>query len=112
MWHWLCFEQYNLEPNIGTVRFWLKSLKKSRAELGDRLTEKLDKGYQALGVLEQGLQGREFLVGNQYSLADISLYAYTHVAEEGGFSLEKYPNIRAWFRRVASQPGYAPITEP
>ncbi len=112
MWHWLCFEQYNLEPNIGTVRFWLHSLKKSPAELGEKLTEKVDKGYQALAVLEQGLEGRDFLVGSQYSLADIGLYAYTHVAEEGGFSLTKYPNIRAWFRRVASQPGYAPIAEP
>jgi len=112
MWHWLCFEQYNLEPNIGTVRFWLHSLKKTAAELGEKLTEKVDKGNQALEVLEQGLAERDFLVGNQYSLADIGLYAYTHVAEEGGFSLKKYPNIRAWFRRVASQPGHAPITEP
>ncbi len=112
MWHWLCFEQYNLEPNIGTVRFWLHSLKKTPAELGEKLTEKVEKGNHALRVLEQGLEGRDFLVGNQYSLADIGLYAYTHVAEEGGFSLKKLPNIRAWFRRVASQPGYAPITEP
>lgn len=112
VWHWLCFEQYNLEPNVGTARFWLKSLKKTRAELGEKLAEKLDKGYQALGVLDQGLQGREFLVGDRYSLADIGLYAYTHVAEEGDFSLERFPNIRAWLRRVASQPAYAPITEP
>ena len=63
-------------------------------------------------VLEQGLVGRNFLVGERFSLADIGLYAYTHVAEEGGFPLEPYPNIRAWFGRVASQPGHAPITEP
>jgi glutathione S-transferase len=111
MWQWLSFEQYNLEPNVATLRFWLHSLGKSPAELGDRLTEKVDKGKQALGVLEAGLTGREYLVAGQYSLADIGLYAYTHVAEEGGFSLEPYPNIRAWIQRVAKQPRYAPITE-
>lgn len=112
VWQWLCFEQYNLEPNVATVRLWLRSLKKTPAELGDRLTEKVEKGHQALGVLDQALTGRKFLVGDAYSLADIGLYAYTHVAEEGGFSLEKYRGIRAWLERVASQPGYAPITEP
>jgi glutathione S-transferase len=112
VWQWLCFEQYNLEPNVATVRFWLRSLKKTATELGDRLTEKIEKGYQALGVLDQVLTDRQFLVGEAYSLADIGLYAYTHVAEEGGFSLEKYPGIRAWLDRVASQPGHAPITEP
>jgi glutathione S-transferase len=110
MWHWMCFEQYNLEPNIGTVRFWLNSLKKTPAELGDKLTEKVSKGYEALGVLEQGLANRRFLVADRYSLADIALYAYTHVAPEGGFSLERYPNIRGWIERVAAQRGYAPIT--
>jgi glutathione S-transferase len=112
MWHWLCFEQYNLEPNVATVRFWLHSLNKKPEELGEKLLEKVDKGRQALGVLEQGLQARDFLVGDRYSLADIGLYAYTHVAEEGGFSLEDFPNIRAWIGRVASLPGHAPITEP
>lgn len=111
MWHWMCFEQYNLEPNLGTVRFWLKSLQKTAAELGEKLTDKVDKGYQALGVLEQGLASRRFLVADQYSLADIALYAYTHVAPEGGFSLERYPNIRRWIERVASQPKHALITE-
>jgi glutathione S-transferase len=112
MWHWMCFEQYNLEPNIGTARFWLHSLKKTPAELGEKLTEKFEKGHQALAVLEQGLAKRRFLVGERYSLADIALYAYVHVAPEGGFSLERYPNIRAWIDRVAAQPGYAPISEP
>jgi glutathione S-transferase len=112
LWHWLCFEQYNLEPNVATVRFWLHSLHKTPQELGEKLTEKVDKGKQALAVLEQALEGRDFLVGNRYSLADIGLYAYTHVAEEGGFPLQPYPNIRAWIGRVESQPRYAPITEP
>jgi len=110
MWQWLCFEQYSLEPNIGTARFWIASLKKTEAELGEKLVEKRRSGHAALDVLERGLEGREFLVGNRYSLADIALYAYTHVAPEGGFSLEPYPAIRAWCARVAAQPGHVPIT--
>lgn len=110
MWQWLCFEQYNLEPNIGTARFWIASLGKSEAELGEKLEEKRRNGHAALAVLEKGLQGRDFLVGDRYTLADVGLYAYTHVAPEGGFSLEPYPAIRAWCARVAAQPGHVPIT--
>jgi glutathione S-transferase len=109
MWQWLCFEQYNLEPNVATVRFWVHILRKTAAELGDKLTDKIRLGYAALDVLEQGLTGKQFLVGNRYSLADISLYAYTHVAGEGGFELAKYSNIRAWCLRIAKQPSWAPI---
>jgi len=110
MWQWMCFEQYNLEPNIGTARFWIASLKKSEAELGEKLVEKRRNGHAALAVLEQGLTGRDFLVGDRYSLADIALYAYTHVAPEGGFALDPYPAIRAWCARVAAEPGHVPIT--
>jgi glutathione S-transferase len=110
VWRWLCFEQYNLEPNVATIRFWVKILHKTAAQLGERLTEKLSKGYEALGVLELGLDGREFLVADRFTLADIALYAYTHVAPEGGVSLDAYPNIRAWMARVAAQPRHAPIT--
>jgi glutathione S-transferase len=110
LWQWLCFEQYNLEPNAGTARFWVNSLGKTPAELGDRLTEKIDKAHEALAVLERGLEDREFLVADRFTLADIALYAYTHVAPEGGISLEGYPKIRAWMARVAAQPRHAPIT--
>ena len=110
MWQWMCFEQYSLEPNIGTARFWIASLGKSESELGDKLEEKRRNGHAALAVLEQGLAGREFLVGERYSLADVALYAYTHVAPEGGFALEAYPAIRAWCTRVAAEPGHVPIT--
>jgi len=110
MWQWMCFEQYNLEPNIGTARFWLASLGKTEAELGEKVEEKRRNGHAALGVLEQGLARREFLVGERYSLADIALYAYTHVAPEGGFALDAYPAIRAWCARIAAQPGHVPIT--
>jgi glutathione S-transferase len=110
MWQWLCFEQYNLEPNIGTARFWLGSLHKTPQELGEKLIDKTTKGHEALAVLERGLTDNAYLVGNRYSLADIALYAYTHVAPEGGFALDAYPNIRAWIDRIATQPGWAPIT--
>jgi glutathione S-transferase len=110
MWQWMCFEQYNLEPNVGTVRFWISSLHRTEAELGEKLVEKRRNGHAALAVLEQGLAGREFLVGNRYSLADVALYAYTHVAPEGGFPLEDYPAIRAWCARIAARPGHVPIT--
>jgi len=110
MWQWLCFEQYNLEPNVATVRFWLHSLHKTEAELGEKLTDKRRLGFAALDVLERGLAGRDYLVANRYTLADIGLYAYTHVAEEGGFPLERYPAIRAWCTRIAARPAYRPIT--
>jgi len=111
MWHWLCFEQYHLEPSIGTVRFWISSLHKTRAELGEKLIEKKKAGYAALDVLEEGLRNRKFLVADQYSLADIAMFAYTHVAHEGGFDLAPYPNVRAWCDRLMNQPRWAPMTE-
>jgi glutathione S-transferase len=110
MWQWMCFEQYNLEPNIATLRFWLK-LGRTRQELGEKLVEKKKNGYAALDVLEETLRDREYLAAAHYSLADISLYAYTHVAHEGGFDLQPYPAIRAWCERVEKQPLWAPITE-
>jgi glutathione S-transferase len=75
----------------------------------EAMSEKLRLGYLALDALEQGLGGREFLVGDRYSIADIALYAYTHVAKEGGFDLERYPSIRGWLDRVAAQPGHVGI---
>jgi glutathione S-transferase len=110
MWQWLCFEQYNLEPNIGTARFWLHSLHRSREALGAALTDKHAKGHEALKVLERGLEGRRFLVQDQYSLADIALYAYTHVAPEAQMPLAGYPGIVAWIRRIEAEPRWAPIT--
>ena len=112
MQQWLNFEQYNLEPNVATVRFWLHCQGKSEKELGAKLTEKRALGYQALEVLERGLAGKNYLVGERYSLADIALYGYTHVADEGGFELGKFQNIQSWLTRVRSEPNYAPITAP
>jgi glutathione S-transferase len=112
MWQWMSFEQYQLEPGIGTVRFWLKSLKKTPAELGERYTERFQRGALALAVLERGLTGREWLVGGAPTLADIALFAYTHVAGEAGYRLADYPAVSAWIARFKALPWHAPITEP
>jgi glutathione S-transferase len=110
MWQWMCFEQYQLEPGVGTVRFWLKSLRKTPAELGERYQERFQRGADALAVLERGLAGRRWLVGTAVTLADIALFAYTHVAEEAGYRLADYPAVGAWIRDFKALPWYAPIT--
>ena len=110
MWQWLCFEQYNLEPNIGTARFWLESMKRTPEELGTALTDKQAKGREALAVLERGITDASFLLGDAFSLADIGLYAYTHVSAGAGISLDPYPAIRAWIGRIEAEPRWAPIT--
>jgi glutathione S-transferase len=100
---WQFFEQYDHEPNIAVARFWLtEGVKFDPAQLQARQAA----GYRTLDAMERHLAGRSFLVGERYSIADISLYAYTHVAGEGGFELERYPAIRAWLGRVASQRGH------
>jgi glutathione S-transferase len=104
---WQFFEQYDHEPYVAVARFWLHY--RSGAVDAAALAEKQKGGYRALDAMERHLTGREFLVEDRYSLADISLYAYTHVAEEGGFELGRYPAIRSWLRRVASQPGHVAI---
>lgn len=111
MWQWMCFEQYQLEPGIGTVRFWLTSLKKSPADFGERYKERFQRGADALAVLEQGLKGRRWLVGDKVTLADVALFAYTHVADEAGYRLAEYPAICAWIANFKALPWYAPITE-
>ena len=107
---WMFFEQYSHEPQIAVARFWIHSLHKRR-EWADRLQEKWQKGYQALDVMERHLASRRFFVGERYSIADIALYAYTHVAEEGEYDLARYPNTRAWLDRVAEQPRHVLITQ-
>jgi len=106
---WMFFEQYSHEPNIATVRFWITHLGLS-AERRAQLEPKQTLGYAALGVMERHLESRQFFVGDRYSIADIALYAYTHVAHEGGFELGRFPAILAWLGRVARQPGHIPIT--
>jgi glutathione S-transferase len=108
MLQWLFFEQYSHEPNIAVVRFWVRY---SGAPPVDAEVEARRRaGYTALDAMERHLDGRLFHVGERFTIADISLYAYTHVASEGGFDLTGYPAIRAWLDRVAGQPGHVPIT--
>jgi glutathione S-transferase len=103
---WLFFEQYSHEPNIAVARFWVLAGISPDAEA---LEEKLRGGNAALKALDGHLREREFLVADRYTIADIALYAYTHVAPEGRFELHPYPAVRAWLDRVAGQPGHVPI---
>jgi glutathione S-transferase len=108
---WLCFEQYSHEPNVATVRFWVThghvDLSGWRAEL---LADKRRQGDAALAVMDRHLADHAFFAGERYSIADVALYAYTHVAPEGGFDLAPHTHVRAWLARVAAQPGHVPIT--
>ena len=105
---WMCFEQYSHEPNIATVRFWYHSeLTDERRAL---LPAKRELGEAALRVMDGHLRTRRFFVGEAYTVADIALYAYTHVADEGGFDLAPHRAIRDWLERVRAQPGHVPIT--
>ncbi|HEX4825868.1 MAG TPA: glutathione S-transferase family protein [Candidatus Polarisedimenticolaceae bacterium] len=104
---WQFFEQYDHEPHIAVARNWLHYRGKEVDPVA--LGEKHKGGYKALDAMERHLAGRSFLVGDGYTLADISLYAYTHVAGEGDFNLDRYPAIRQWLARVKAQPGHVTI---
>lgn len=106
---WMFFEQYSHEPYVATPRYIKRHLPPEhprQAEIPDRL----ERGRAALAVMETQLAPRRYLVAEQFSIADIALYAYTHVADQGGHDLAPYPAVRAWLARVAAQPGYVPIT--
>ncbi|WP_224246890.1 glutathione S-transferase family protein [Hyalangium gracile] len=110
MLQWMFFEQYSHEPYVAVARAWLSFFGIPPGKERE-LEERIQKGYAALDVMEGELQKRPYFAGNQYSLADIALYAYTHVAEEGRFDLSRYSAIRAWFERVQSQPKHIRITD-
>jgi glutathione S-transferase len=102
---WMFFEQYSHEPYVAVARFICKFLPAEhprRAEL-PRLHER---GYQALGVMEQHLAVRKFFVGERYSIADVALFAYTHCGSDGGFDLDRFPAINTWLARVRDQPDF------
>lgn len=107
---WMFFEQYSHEPNIAVVRFWMEHAGMT-PEREAQLPAKRAGGYAALGVMEDQLAKSDWFVDNAMTIADIALYAYTHVAHEGGFDLADYPAVRAWLARVARTPGYVPITQ-
>jgi len=106
---WMFFEQYDHEPAIAVVRFWVAYSGRLEA-FADRLEERRAAGYRALAAMERHLDTRTFVVGERASIADIALYAYTHVAGEGGFDLTPYPAIRGWLERITLLPGHVPIT--
>ena len=106
---WLFFEQNSPMPNIAVMRFWLRWAKDKPSEAD--MEPKRRGGYAALDAMEKHLTTREFFVGERYSISDIALYGYTHVADEGDFSLDGYAAIREWLDRVAAQPGHVLITD-
>lgn len=108
---WMFFEQYSHEPNLATTRFWLSIDKQWDATPFNRelLAKKQERGREALALMDQHLRSHDFLVGTNYSIADICLYAYTHVADEGGYDLSLYPAIGKWLERVRIQSGHINI---
>jgi glutathione S-transferase len=108
MLRWMFFEQYYHEPNVATLRFWLAFLGEEKlSDLQRSLVPgKREAGDSALRLMDEHLAGRDYFVGGRLSLADIALYAYTHVAGEGGFDLARYPAVGRWLERVAAEPGY------
>jgi glutathione S-transferase len=106
---WMFFEQYDHEPAIAVARFWLAYSGRAE-EFADRLPERQAAGRRVLKAMEEHLDGRSYLVGEVFTIADISLYAYTHVAPEAGIELEAFPAVRAWLARVAARrPGHVSI---
>ncbi len=105
---WLFFEQYSHEPNIAVVRFWVAYSASPPPE--SEIDIRRRAGYAALDAMEKRLSQRSFLVADRFTIADISLYAYTHVAGEAGFDLAPYPAIQEWLERIAAQQGHTPIT--
>jgi glutathione S-transferase len=108
MLRWMFFEQYNHEPNVATLRFWIAFVGEERLSEAQRahIPAKRAAGEAALKLMDEHLAGRDFFVGDRLSLADVALYAYTHVAEEGGFDLGAYPAVGKWLGRVRAEPGY------
>ena len=106
---WMFFEQYSHEPYIAVARF-IHEFYEPGDQRYDEIPVLQEKGYAALGVMEDHLTKNRFFVGDRYTIADIALFAYTHVAEEGAFDLQKFHYVRAWLDRIANEPGHIPIT--
>ncbi|MDP8907559.1 MAG: glutathione S-transferase family protein [Chloroflexota bacterium] len=105
---WLFFEQYSHEPYVAVVRFWVSYSNDPPGR--DVIEDRRRSGYAALDAMESHLRPRSFLVAERFTIADMALYAYTHVADEGGSDLTAYPAIGGWLERVADTPGHVPIT--
>ena len=105
---WLFFEQYSHEPYIAVARHWIQHVEMTAAQRA-QLPAKQEGGHAALAVMERHLGGADWFGGDGMTVADIALYAYTHVAHEGGFDLSGYPAVTAWLARVAAEPGHVPM---
>jgi glutathione S-transferase len=106
---WMFFEQHSLEPNIGAAYFWLTLVKGGRELQQHALEDWMEEGYRTLGVMENHLKQNRYFAADRYTVADIALYAYTHLAHECDFDIASFPTIRAWLDRIASEPGYVPM---
>jgi len=111
MLHWMFWEQYHHEPNIATLRFWMRWVGVDRLtdQQRSQMPIKRKLGNEALQLMDRHLAGREWFVGDAMSLADICLFAYTHVADEADFDLALYPNVIEWLERIMTQPGHVPM---
>jgi glutathione S-transferase len=106
---WMFFEQHSLEPNLGAAYFWLALIKGGRELQSHALDDWMENGYRALTVMEMHLKKQDFFVAGHFTIADIALYAYTHLAEQCDYDLTDFPAIRAWIRRIEGEPGYVPM---
>jgi len=107
---WMFFEQYSHEPYIAVIRHWLHL--GLGTEKAAEISKKRERGYAALAVMEEHLANRDYFVGDSCTIADLALYAYTHVAHEGGFDLDPYPEVKGWLARIPSLSGYIAIDVP
>ncbi|MCK9914468.1 glutathione S-transferase family protein [Microbacteriaceae bacterium K1510] len=108
---WMFFEQHSLEPNIGAAYFWLCLIKGGRELQQHALEDWTENGYRALGVMEKHLTSHSYFVAGHFTIADIALYAYTHLAEACDFDLSRFPAIREWLARIEAEPGYVLMDE-
>jgi glutathione S-transferase len=106
---WMFFEQHSIEPNIGAAYFWLTLVKGGRDLQQHALEDWMEEGYRSLGVMENHLKHQRYFVADRYTVADIALYAYAHLAHECDFDLASFPAIRAWLARVAAEPDHVPM---
>ncbi len=107
---WMFFEQHSLEPNIGAAYFWLALVKGGRELQQHALEDWMEGGYRTLGVMENHLKHHDYFAAGHYTIADVALYAYTHLAHECDFNLSPFPAIRDWLDRVEAVPGHVPMT--
>ena len=108
---WMFFEQHSLEPNIGAAYFWLALVKGGRELQQHALEDWMEEGYRALGVMENHLRQHRYFAADRYTIADIALYAYTHLAHQCDYDLASFPAIGDWLDRIAEEPGFVAMFE-